>query len=206
MIPKLSTQRITLREIKANDIFGFYEILSDKETMSQFGGPVMDNDIDRKDIVTRMKVEREKNISYFWSIIQQEEKEFIGFVRLYSYNSDYFELSFSAMGDHINDEEFLSQVDRLNGWEIDYALQPKFRNKGIMSEAVELVINYCNENSILPVYAKVNSLKNEASVKVLLNNSFDKLMPLIADPSILKTKDIDTIIRDKDLGMMYVLR
>ncbi len=82
MTPKLSTQRIMLREIKANDIFGYYEILSDKETMNQFGGPVMDNDIDRKDIVTRMKVEREKNISYFWSIILQDEKEFIGFVRL----------------------------------------------------------------------------------------------------------------------------
>ncbi len=110
------------------------------------------------------------------------------------------------MGDHINDGEFLSLVDKLNGWEIDYALLPKFRNKGIMSEAVELVIDYCNENFILPIYAKVNSLKNEASVKVLINNSFDKLMPLIADPELLKTKDIDTIIRDKDLGMMFVLR
>ena len=51
---------------------------------------------------TRMKVEREKNISYFWSIILQEEKEFVGFVRLYSYNSKYFELSFSAMGQQFN--------------------------------------------------------------------------------------------------------
>jgi RimJ/RimL family protein N-acetyltransferase len=206
MTAKLSNQRITLREIKANDIFGFYEILSDKETMNQFDGPVMDNDIDKKDIVARMKVEREKNISYFWSIILQEEKEFIGFVRLYSYNSEYFKLSFSAMGDHINDDEFLSIVDKINGWEIDYALLPKFRNKGIMSEAVGLVVNYCNENSILPVYGKVNSLKNEASVKVLINNSFDRLMPLIADPNILKTKDLDSIIRDKDLGMMFVMR
>lgn len=206
MTPKLSTQRIILREIKANDIFGYYEILSDKETMNQFGGPVMENDIDRKDIVTRMKVEREKNIMYFWSIILQDEKEFIGFVRLYSYNSDYFDLSFSAMGDHKNDKEFLSLVDRQNGWEIDYALLPKYRNNGIMSEAVTLVIDHCNENSILPIYAKVNSLKNEASVKVLLNNSFEKLMPLISNPELLNTKNIDSIIQNKDFGMMFVLR
>lgn len=206
MTPKLYNARITLREIKSNDIFGYYEILTDKVTMNQFGGPVMDNDIERKDFVTKMRVEREKNISYFWSINLNVEKEFIGFVRLLSYNSEYFELSFSAMGKKINDQEFLNQVDRINGWEIDYALLPRYRNDGIMSEAVGLVINYCLEKSISPLYAKVNSLKNEASIRVLKKNLFEDFMPLISDPGILKTKDMDSIIRDKDLGMIFVYR
>ena len=206
MTPKLYNARITLREIKSNDIFGYYEILTDKVTMNQFGGPVMDNDIERKDFVTKMRVERENNISYFWSINLNAEKEFIGFVRLLSYNSEYFELSFSAMGKKINDQEFLNQVDRVNGWEIYYALLPRYRNDGIMSEAVGLVINYCLEKSISPLYAKVNSLKNEASIRVLKKNLFEDFMPLISDPGILKTKDMDSIIRDKDLGMIFVYR
>ncbi len=202
--PKLSSETLVLREIKSNDIFGYYQILSDAATMQQFGGPVLDNDLDRKDTVMRMKIEREQNKSFFWTITLREEKEFIGFVRLFSYNSEYYDLSFSAMGDYRYDNEFLKEVDRENGWELDYALLPEYRNRGIMTEAVSLVLNFCSEVSLSPVYAKINSLKNQASEKVLVLNSFKRLMPLIHDLSMLNSSNAKSIIENKEYGMMYV--
>ena len=112
MTPKLLTERLILREIKGNDIFGYSEILSDSETMKLFGGPLLTNDLDNKDFVQRMKAEREKGISYFWTITLKDEKEFIGFVRLMSYNSSYYDASFSSIGEHRFDTEFLKYFDR----------------------------------------------------------------------------------------------
>ena len=201
--PKLISDKLLLREIKSNDIFGYYEIVSDAETMQQFGGPTVENDLERKDTVMRMKVEREQNISYFWTITLRGEKEFIGFIRMFSYNSNYYDLSFSAMGEQRFNEDFLKEIDRNNGWEIDYALLKNHRNKGIMKEALSLVLDFCSENNISPVYAKINSLKNQPSEKVLVANSFKRLMPLM-DLSVLERPDIDTIIQNKDYGMMYV--
>jgi RimJ/RimL family protein N-acetyltransferase len=41
---KIVTDRLTLREIKSKDIFGYSEIFSDKETMEQFGASTINND------------------------------------------------------------------------------------------------------------------------------------------------------------------
>mgnify|MGYP000875839842 FL=1 len=201
---KLTSENLILREMKSNDIFGYYQILSDAITMQQFGGPVLENDLDRKDTVIRMKIEREQNKSFFWTITLREEREFIGFVRLFSYASEYYDLSFSAMGDYRNDTDFLKEVNRKNGWEIDYALLKEYRNKGIMTEAVRMVLKFTSDCNLSPIYAKINSLKNQASEKVLISNSFKRLMPLIHDLSILNSQDPSSIIENKEYGMMYV--
>ncbi len=202
--PKLISETLTLREIKGNDIFGYYQIRSDSETMNQFGGSVLENDLDRKDLVMRMRIEREQNKLFFWTITLHEEKDFIGFVRLYNYNGEYFDLLFSAMGEDRYDKEFLKKVDRENGWEIEYALLKEYRNKGVMTEAVSMVLNFCSENNISPIYAKIISLKNQVSEKVLLSNSFKRLMPLIPDLSFLNRSDVNFIIENNEYGMMYV--
>jgi|LakMenEpi03Aug12_release.lakeMendotaPanAssembly.Ray.scaffolds.fasta_scaffold289251_2 RimJ/RimL family protein N-acetyltransferase len=203
MTPKLITERLILREIKGNDIFGYYEILSDRDTMKLFGGPTLTNDLDNKDFVQRMKVEREKGICYFWTITLKEEKEFIGFVRLMSYNSGYYDASFSAAGEHRFDPEFLKYFDRENGWEIDYALQRNHRNKGIMKEAVSAVLEFCANENISPVYAKVNSMTNSATVGVLSYHDFKNHMPQI-DERLLSKFDHQTILDNKEYGMIFI--
>lgn len=209
MTPKLFTERLILREIKGNDIFGFYEILSDPHTMKQFGGPVLTNDLDNKDFVQRMKSEREKGISYFWTITLKEEKEFIGFIRLMSYSSDYYDASFSSIGEHRFDSEFLKYIDivnryidRVNGWEIDYALIKSQRNKGIMREAVRAVLEFCEKENLSPIYAKVTSMTNIATVKVLRRHNFQDHLPLV-DTKLLEKYDAKTIIENNEIGMIF---
>jgi RimJ/RimL family protein N-acetyltransferase len=202
MIPKLITERLILREIKGNDIFGYYEILSDRETMKLFGGPTLTDDLINKDFVQRMKVEREKGICYFWSITLKEEKEFIGFIRLVSYNSGYYDASFSAAGEHRFDPEFLKYFDRENGWEIDYALIKSQRNKGKMSEAVGAVLEFCKTEYLSPIYAKVNSITNTATVKVLRHHKFEDHLPQV-DPKLLEKYDTKTIVENNLMGMIF---
>lgn len=203
MTPKLTTERLILREIKGNDLFGYFEIRSDQETMKLFGGPTLMSDLDSKDFVQQMRFEREKNISYFWTIVLKEEKEFIGFVRMMSYNSAYFDASFSVMGEHINDPEFLQYFDRQNGWEIDYAIFKSQRGKGIMKEAVGAVLEFCRTKNISPVYAKVNHMSNEATVSVLVYHNFQKHIPLL-DLNLLNKYDQETIIANKEYGMSFI--
>jgi RimJ/RimL family protein N-acetyltransferase len=202
MTPKLSTEKLILREIKINDLFGIYEIMSDDETMKLFGGPVLTNDLEIKDFIQIVKSEREDGISYFWSIILREEKEFVGFIRLKSYNSKYYDSAFSSIGTHRFDNEFVKYFDRTNGWEIDYALTKSQRNKGIMREAVGAVLEFCTSENISPLYARVNSIKNSATVKILRYHGFEDHLPQV-DPILLKTYGAKKIIKKNEMGMIF---
>ena len=202
MTPKLLSERLILREMKGNDIFGYFEIRSDPETMKLFDGPILTNDLINKDFVQQMKTEREHNISYFWSIVLKEEKEFIGFVHLMSYKSNYYDASFSAIGEYIYDSEFLKYFDRENGWEINYAILKSQRNKGIMKEAVGAILEFCQLENISPVYAKVNHMTNIATVKVLKYHNFQDHLPQI-DQKLLEKYDAETIVKNKEFGMIF---
>jgi RimJ/RimL family protein N-acetyltransferase len=162
--------------MKAKDIFGHTELFSDIETMKLFGGPTINNDLDIKDIVEFKRKEFESGAALFWVITLTNEKEFIGFIRLKSYGSYYFDSSFSAMGEQRNSPELMRYIDK-KGWEIDYALLKKYRNKGIMDETIKVILDYCKEKRYTPIYAKVNSVQNIATVNLLKNNSFEELLP-----------------------------
>lgn len=174
---KIVTPRLILREIKSKDIFGYSELLSDEATMKLFGGAPVRSDLEIKNVIENKRKEYEEGISIFWVITLIEEKEFIGFIRLMNYNSSYFDASFAAMGELKNSTELLSYIDKTNGWEIDYALFKEYRGHGIMTESIRHVLNHCIDNDIAPVYAKVNSLTNKATVAVLLKNDFGELLP-----------------------------
>lgn len=186
---KIVTERLTLREIKSKDIFGYSELYSDEDTMRQFGGPPITDDLRIANLIEQKRKEEAAGISLFWTITISDEKEFIGFIRLMSYNSVYFDLSFEAMGDLRNDREFLSQIDK-NGWEVDYALMKDYRNQGIMTEALEGVLEYCLAENFKPIYAKVNSLENKATIAVLEKLAFSELLPQISN--------------EGQMGMIYV--
>jgi [ribosomal protein S5]-alanine N-acetyltransferase len=178
--PKLTTDRLILRAIKSNDIFGYSEIFSDKETMKLFGGPISGSDLEMIDVVQRMQKEREANISFFWSIVPIIEKEFAGFIRLMNYQSSYFDLSYQSMGVLKDSPEFKEHIDRL-GWEMDYALLKRFRGNGYMSEAINTILNFAADENLSPIYAKVNSLENMATIKVLKKNGFRELLPQMSE-------------------------
>ena len=134
--------------------------------------------------------------------ILREEKEFVGFIRLKSYNSKYYDSAFSSIGTHRFDNEFVKYFDRTNGWEIDYALTKSQRNKGIMREAVGAVLEFCTSENISPLYARVNSMTNSATVKILRYHGFEDHLPQV-DPILLKTYGAKKIIKKNEMGMIF---
>lgn len=176
-VPKIITENLTLREIKSKDMFEIIELFSDIETMDLFGKPPITNDIDINNFIEHCKRDFERDRSILWAITLTEEKEFIGFIRLMSYKSDYFDSSYSSMGESRNNPEFLNEIDR-SGWEIDYALLKKYWSRGIMSEALKSILKYAFENNISPLYAKVNSLENSATINLLKKCKFNKHIPM----------------------------
>ena len=177
IVEKLISENLILREIKSKDIFAYSELFSDTETMALFGGPTINNVLDLKNVIPNKQKEAELNQALFWSITEKEDREFIGFIRLMNYESIYFNLSYEIMGSLKDSPEFSKYIQR-KGWEIDYALLPNYRNKGIMSESIRLVIKYCFENNLKPIYAKVNNVSNKSTINVLIKNGFGEHLPL----------------------------
>jgi ribosomal-protein-alanine N-acetyltransferase len=182
--PKLTTDRLILREIKTSDALAHAELFYDRETMAFFGGVPITSDLEINKVVELRKTEYLSRDSIFWVVTMVDEKEFIGFVRLMSYAGHYYDKSFSSMGESRNHPEFLKDFSR-QGWEIDYALFKEYRNKGIMTEAVKEVLTYCSENNLRPIYAKVNDQRNVATVKLLNSLEFEQHIPLASSEGIL---------------------
>jgi hypothetical protein len=76
-----------------------------------------------------------------------------------SYSSDYYDSSFSSIGDQRFDAEFLKYFDRANGWGIEYALIKSQRNISIMRKAVGAVLELCKAEYLSPIYERLIQLK-----------------------------------------------
>jgi ribosomal-protein-alanine N-acetyltransferase len=186
--PKLVTKNLTLRELKSKDIFDLMALLSDSETMKLFGGGALKSDLDAKGLIENIRLDFESGDAIFWVITLSDEREFIGFIKIMAYKGHYFDASFASLGELKNDPKLLEYIDK-TGWETDYALLKPYRQKGIMTEALRAVLEYCSANAHSPLYAKVNSLKNKATLALLISNNFIACLPQAN--------------HDGELGMIY---
>lgn len=198
MVKRIETENLVLRKLKLEDLFGYYEFKSDFDTMQLFGGRSIHYDKELQDFITFINEDSSKGNLLFWTITLKGMNEFIGFFRAIKYDSHLFGQSFYEVEKYAESTEFKISVDRKNGWEIDYALLPKFRGKGIMSEAADAILKYMLRDLYIKViYAKVASIKNESSIKVLKKNLFTELFPVF-NPREEFTKE--------NIGMMFICK
>ena len=176
-IEKLTSTNLILRELKSKDLLSYFDLLADSETMTFFGGPTVNNVLDLNNVITKKLTEFKLNQSHFWVITEVEEREFVGFIRIMNYESFYFDASYESMGS-LKDSAPFNQFINRKGWEVEYALLPEFRNRGIMNECLNLVLKYCKEKSFTPIYAKVNSMSNKPSINVLIKNKFREYLQM----------------------------
>jgi hypothetical protein len=71
-----------------------------------------------------------------------------------------------------------------------------------MTEAVGEVLEFCKAENLSPIYAKVNSMTNAATVKVLRHHKFADHLPQI-DPKLLEKYDAKTIVENNLMGMTF---
>jgi len=73
-----------------------------------------------------------------------------------------------------------------------------------MKEALEQVLFFCQSKKLKPIYAKVISVKNKASLNILNYFGFKAIAPMFeANPEFLSSTDIEEIINEKKYGMLF---
>jgi len=141
----LSTERLTLRKPELNDAREIFNLRSNEE---------VNRYLDRRPAVTIedatefLKKIVESGESNYWAICLKESSELVGTICLYDFSPD-------------------RQVA-----EIGYELHPFHQHKGIMQEAVPIVLHHGFHTLKLRTITAFPSANNKASIKLLVKNGF----------------------------------
>lgn len=159
----ISLENIVLTKFNENDYLDLFEYASNKEVV-KFLTWIQYKSIDEaKDYLKNIACKYD-NKTFRWAIRYKENNKLIGCIDVVSLD--------------LNKEEV----------ELGYVLNPKYQNKGLMSEALRGVIKYLfNEVLINKIKIRCN-VDNIASYKVMKNASF-KDMNIIRVENI-KGKDV----------------
>jgi ribosomal-protein-alanine N-acetyltransferase len=146
--PLLNTDRLQLRQISMDDAAEILTLRSDTRVMQYLDRPALLNIDEAKEMVGKIEKALADNAGITWAIALKDDPELIGTIGFWKINKD----------DHRG--------------EIGYMLHPAFQGKGIMMEAMKLVLEYGFQRMKLhSVEANVNP-GNLASIKLLGKNHF----------------------------------
>lgn len=116
--PVLETERLLLRQVTMDDAPDVLIMRSDINAMKYIGKPISTTLDDARDLIGRIEDGIESNTAIGWGISLKNNHRFIG-----------------TIGFH--------RIDTSNyRAEIGYMLLPEFWNKGVMSEAMNSVLDY----------------------------------------------------------------
>lgn len=148
--PVFMTERLNLIEINEGHLASIYSIFSNEEVIQYYGMSPLTSVDQAAAMVKSFANGFEQKRSMRWGIVWKETGELVGTVGLNN-------LSLNS-----------------KRTEIGYELLPAHWRKGIVTEAVEAVIDYCfNELKLFRIGA-VTFPQNEASFSLLLKLGFEK--------------------------------
>jgi ribosomal-protein-alanine N-acetyltransferase len=148
--PILETPRLTLRRLTVDDAPGVFRLRSDAETMKYIPRPLAQTIDDALTHVALIESKIESNEGINWAISLKDDPEFIGLIGNF----------------RIEPENYRA--------EIGYMLLPEFHGQGLISEAIDAVVQYgFNEMKLHSIEAVIDP-DNFASAKVLEKNRFVK--------------------------------
>ena len=146
--PKLTTERLILRDPMEKDKQPMYDIHADPEVMRYYGVELYASlDKAQEHLDWLLKLHRE-DIGLRWVITLKDEDQYIGDVGFYDYEKKH------------------------NRAEIGYILAQPYWGKGIMTEAIKAVLDYgFNEMRLNRIQALIDP-RNEASKRVAEKHGF----------------------------------
>lgn len=146
--PVLTSERLTLRKLKLIDVEAIFEIRTNKEINTFITRNVPKNLNDTIDFIKMVTNLVDENKGVFWVIESKKEKQVIGSIGL-----RHFEIAD-------------------NYAEIGYELHPKHQQKGLMSEAMKIVLNYGIKKMNLKTIEAFTHKNNTASIALLKKHHF----------------------------------
>lgn len=148
--PILKSERLLLREITVDDVDQVFEIRSNPATMKYIPRPRAKSKQDALEHIHMIKEGLKDNEFITWAITHKGNDQLIGMICLLRMKLGNFRT------------------------EVGYLLHPDYQRKGIMSEAIKVVIDYAfNILKFHSIEALIDP-DNSSSEKVLLKNDFSK--------------------------------
>lgn len=146
----LSSDRLLLRQITSEDVHEIFALRSNANVMKYVPRPLCKNLNDAIELINMIEQKLILNEGINWAITLKGNNTLIGFIGHYQ----------------IKWEHFRS--------EIGYMLLPGFEGKGIMTEAIKVVIEYGFNDMKMHSLEAVIDPENIASARVLEKNNFIK--------------------------------
>lgn len=146
--PILATERLTLRQLVIDDEQVIFTLRSDSEINKYLNRQVSNTVEDARNFISKVNENIDKNDSVYWAITLGDQNILVGTICLFSFSVE-------------------------NGkCEIGYELLTNFQGQGIMTEAVEKVIDYAfNTIKVQKIEAFLHR-DNQSSINLLEKFSF----------------------------------
>lgn len=148
--PVLETERLLLRKVTTDDANDFFQLRSDQRIMQYIDRPLHKTMEETHQLLQTMDELYESEEGINWGISLRGDTKLIGTIGYYRMKKEYFRA------------------------EIGYLLHPDHWRKGIMSEAMQAVIDYgFKKMKAHTIIADINP-NNAASMMILEKNGFVK--------------------------------
>jgi ribosomal-protein-alanine N-acetyltransferase len=148
--PNLETNRLNLRRLNSNDVNEILVLRSNTEIMKFIPRPLMKTKEEALEFISVMDANVNNNILLNWTITTKEEDTLIGMIGFYRMKPENYRA------------------------EVGYILSADFHGQGIITEALERVIQFGFDEMKLNSIEAVIDPENYGSEKVLLKNNFVK--------------------------------
>ena len=125
--PILTTERLTLRQLSIIDEREIFILRSDREINKYLDRQLSNTIDDARNFINKVNENIDKNDSLYWGITLRDKNILIGTICLYGFS------------------------DENDNCEIGYELLLDFQGQGIMMEAVEKVIDYAFNLSLIHI-------------------------------------------------------
>ena len=146
--PKLTTERLTLRRLELSDDNVLFKLRSDKEVNKYLMRPIPKDTEEVRALISKINNGINNNEWFYWIITLKENPVLIGTICLWNFSAD------------------------KTTAELGYELFPAFHGKGIMSEAIEKIIEYGFKELELNTMEAYTHKKNNSSTKLLQKYNF----------------------------------
>jgi ribosomal-protein-alanine N-acetyltransferase len=148
--PNLETNRLNLRRLKSEDVSEIFALRSNPEIMKFIPRPLMKTKEEALEFISVMDANVNNNILLNWAITTKEDDKLIGMIGFYRMKPENYRA------------------------EVGYILSAEFHGQGIITEALQRVIQFGFEKMKLNSIEAVIDPGNYGSEKVLLKNNFIK--------------------------------
>ena len=146
--PILATERLTLRQLVINDEREIFTLRSDSEINKYLDRQLSNTIDDARNFINKVNENIDKNDSLYWAITLSGKNVLIGTICLFSFS------------------------DETDKCEIGYELLTNFQGQGIMTEALEKVIDFAFNTIKVQKIEAFFHIDNQSSIKLLEKFSF----------------------------------